>query len=58
MKPDAPHQRHQVERPAIHSVLWDEICIEVAAQYPEIPWRSMLVDALAALMVLHPERLT
>ncbi|MEP6775595.1 MAG: tartrate dehydrogenase [Chloroflexota bacterium] len=40
------------------SVLWDEICIEVAGQYPDIPWRSMLVDALAALMVLHPERLS
>ena len=39
------------------SVLWDEVCAEVAAGYPEIEWRSMLVDALAALMVLHPERL-
>ncbi|HEX8217803.1 MAG TPA: tartrate dehydrogenase [Chloroflexia bacterium] len=39
------------------SVLWDEVCAEVAADYPEIEWRSMLVDALAALMVLHPERL-
>src|SRR5829696_4559830 len=39
------------------SVLWDEVCAEVAADYPDIEWRSMLVDALAALMVLHPEHL-
>ncbi len=39
------------------SVFWDDVCREVAAQYPEVPWRSVLVDALAALMVLHPERL-
>ncbi|HUS14265.1 MAG TPA: tartrate dehydrogenase [Chloroflexia bacterium] len=40
------------------SVFWDEVCEEVAAGYPDVPWRSMLVDALAALMVLHPERLS
>jgi tartrate dehydrogenase/decarboxylase/D-malate dehydrogenase len=39
------------------SVLWDEVCAEVARDYPEVEWRSMLVDALAALMVLHPERM-
>ncbi len=39
------------------SVFWDDVCREVAAEYPDIPWRSILVDALAALMVLHPERL-
>ena len=39
------------------SVFWDEVCIEVARKYSDVPWRSMLVDALAALMVLHPERL-
>ena len=39
------------------SVMWDEVCAEVARDYPEIEWRSMLVDALAALMVLHPERM-
>lgn len=39
------------------SVFWDEVCRGVAEQYPDIPWRSILVDALAALMVLHPERL-
>lgn len=40
------------------SVLWDDVCAEVAAEYQDIPWTSMLVDALAALMVLHPERLS
>ncbi len=39
------------------SVFWDDVCREVAAEYGDVPWRSMLVDALAALMVLHPERL-
>lgn len=39
------------------SVFWDEVCREVADQYKDVPWRSMLVDALSALMVLHPERL-
>ena len=39
------------------SVFWDEVCGEVAGAYPDVAWRSMLVDALAALMVLHPERL-
>ncbi|MEO8286088.1 MAG: tartrate dehydrogenase [Chloroflexota bacterium] len=39
------------------SVLWDEVCVEVAADYPDVEYRSMLVDALAALMVLHPERM-
>jgi tartrate dehydrogenase/decarboxylase/D-malate dehydrogenase len=39
------------------SVFWDDVCREVAGEYPDVPWRSVLVDALAALMVLHPERL-
>ena len=39
------------------SVLWDEVCAEVARDYPDVEWRSMLVDALAAFMVLHPERM-
>jgi tartrate dehydrogenase/decarboxylase/D-malate dehydrogenase len=39
-------------------VFWDEICAAVAAYYPDVPWRPMLVDALAAYMVLHPERLS
>ncbi len=39
------------------SVFWDDVCREVAGEYADVPWRSVLVDALAALMVLHPERL-
>ncbi len=39
------------------SVFWDEVCVAVAADYSDVAWRSVLVDALAALMVLHPERL-
>ncbi len=39
------------------SVMWDEVCAQVATDYPDVEWRSMLVDALAAFMVLHPERL-
>ncbi|MBI4786676.1 MAG: tartrate dehydrogenase [Chloroflexi bacterium] len=39
------------------SVLWDEVAREIGQQFPDVPWRSVLVDALAALMILHPERL-
>ncbi len=39
------------------SVFWDEVCREVAAEYPDVPFRSVLVDALAAMLVLHPEQL-
>jgi len=39
------------------SVFWDEVCADVAAEYKDVTWRSMLVDALAAFMVLRPERL-
>jgi tartrate dehydrogenase/decarboxylase/D-malate dehydrogenase len=39
------------------SVFWDEVARETAMNYPDVPWRSILVDALSALMVLHPEYL-
>jgi tartrate dehydrogenase/decarboxylase / D-malate dehydrogenase len=39
------------------SVFWDQVAREVGKEFPDIPWRSVLVDALAALMVLHPEQL-
>lgn len=39
------------------SVFWDEVCNLVGRDYADVPWRSVLVDALAALMVLFPERL-
>ena len=38
-------------------VLWDEVVAEVAADFPEVTWRSYHVDALAARMVTHPDTL-
>jgi tartrate dehydrogenase/decarboxylase/D-malate dehydrogenase len=38
-------------------VLWDEVAAEVAARYPEIRYEHVLVDALAARMVLRPDSL-
>jgi tartrate dehydrogenase/decarboxylase/D-malate dehydrogenase len=36
------------------AVLWDEVVAGVAAGFPDVPWRSMLVDAAALEMVLSP----
>ena len=36
-------------------VMWDEIATEVAAQYPDVKWDKMLVDAMTMRMVLKPE---
>ncbi|MFE3443933.1 tartrate dehydrogenase [Nocardia sp. NPDC059180] len=42
----------------IHSMpYWDSIVEQVAADYPEVALRQMHVDALAAEIVLHPDRL-
>jgi tartrate dehydrogenase/decarboxylase / D-malate dehydrogenase len=38
-------------------VLWDEIAGEVAADYPEVTWDRMLVDAMTMRMTLRPETL-
>jgi tartrate dehydrogenase/decarboxylase/D-malate dehydrogenase len=38
-------------------VLWDEVAAEVAARHPEIRYEHVLVDALAARMVLRPDSL-
>ena len=35
-------------------VLWDEIAASVAAEFPEVRWDKMLVDAMTARMVQHP----
>ena len=35
-------------------VMWDEICAEVTAQYPELTVDKMLVDAMTARMVMKP----
>ncbi len=36
---------------------WDEIVAQVAAEYPDVAYEQMHVDALAARMVLAPDRL-
>ena len=37
-------------------VFWDEVVAAVAPDYPEVRVQGMHVDALAALMILHPDR--
>ena len=36
-------------------VMWDEIAGEVAAEFPDVKWDKMLVDAMTMRMVLKPE---
>jgi tartrate dehydrogenase/decarboxylase/D-malate dehydrogenase len=38
-------------------VLWDEVAAEIAARYPAVRYEHVLVDALAARMVLRPDSL-
>ncbi len=38
-------------------VLWDEVAAEVAVRYPDVRYEHVLVDALAARMVLRPDSL-
>jgi tartrate dehydrogenase/decarboxylase/D-malate dehydrogenase len=38
-------------------VLWDEIAAEVAAEFPEVTWDKMLVDAMTMRMTLRPRTL-
>jgi tartrate dehydrogenase/decarboxylase/D-malate dehydrogenase len=38
-------------------VLWDEIANEVAAEFPDVTWDKMLVDAMTIRMTLHPASL-
>ena len=40
------------------SVLWDDVFNRVAADYPEVQTESVLVDAMSAKFVLHPEDLS
>jgi tartrate dehydrogenase/decarboxylase/D-malate dehydrogenase len=35
-------------------VMWDEIAAEVAAEFPEVTWDKMLVDAMTMRMVIKP----
>ena len=36
-------------------VLWDEIALEVAREFPDVNWDKMLVDAMTVRMTLKPE---
>ncbi|MBM3545398.1 MAG: tartrate dehydrogenase [Alphaproteobacteria bacterium] len=36
-------------------VLWDEIAAEVAADFPDVRWDKMLVDAMTMRMTLRPQ---
>jgi tartrate dehydrogenase/decarboxylase/D-malate dehydrogenase len=38
-------------------VMWDEIAAEVAAEFPDVKWDKMLVDAMTMRMTLKPETL-
>jgi len=38
-------------------VLWDEIAKEVSADFPDVAWDKMLVDAMTIRMVTHPASL-
>ncbi|MEM9045054.1 MAG: tartrate dehydrogenase [Pseudomonadota bacterium] len=36
-------------------VMWDEIAVEVAQEFPDVTWDKMLVDAMTMRMVMKPE---
>jgi len=38
-------------------VMWDEIAAEVAAEFPDVTWDKMLVDAMTMRMTMRPETL-
>ena len=38
-------------------VMWDEIAAEVAAEFPDVIWDKMLVDAMTMRMVMKPQTL-
>lgn len=38
-------------------VMWDEIAAEVAAEFPDVTWDKMLVDAMTMRMVMRPRTL-
>jgi tartrate dehydrogenase/decarboxylase/D-malate dehydrogenase len=35
-------------------VMWDEIATEIAAEFPDVTWDKMLVDAMTMRMVMRP----
>ncbi|MBC9890759.1 MAG: tartrate dehydrogenase, partial [Opitutae bacterium] len=36
-------------------VLWDEIAAKIAADFPDVTWDKMLVDAMTVRMTMQPE---
>ena len=36
-------------------VMWDEIAVEIATEFPDVTWDKMLVDAMTMRMVAKPE---
>jgi tartrate dehydrogenase/decarboxylase/D-malate dehydrogenase len=38
-------------------VMWDEIAAEVAAEFKDVAWDKMLVDAMTVRMIMRPETL-
>jgi tartrate dehydrogenase/decarboxylase/D-malate dehydrogenase len=36
-------------------VMWDEIAAEVAAEFPDVTWDKMLVDAMTMRMTMKPQ---
>ena len=36
-------------------VMWDEIAVEIAAEFPDVTWDKMLVDAMTMRMVIKPQ---
>jgi tartrate dehydrogenase/decarboxylase / D-malate dehydrogenase len=38
-------------------VMWDEIAEEISAEFPDVTWDKMLVDAMTVRMTLRPETL-
>jgi tartrate dehydrogenase/decarboxylase / D-malate dehydrogenase len=38
-------------------VMWDEIAAQIAAEFPQVTWDKMLVDAMTMRMTLKPESL-
>ena len=38
-------------------VMWDEIAVQVAKEFPDVTWDKMLVDAMTMRMVMRPQTL-
>ncbi len=38
-------------------VMWDEIAVEIAREFPDVTWDKMLVDAMTMRMVMKPQTL-